>query len=287
MSIAQAKTAGQALAMALAGGARQLAEIPGIDHAREARLLLAQASDLPHERLHDLELGDFTPELMARFHALLTRRAAREPMSHILGRRMFWGRDFAVTPDVLDPRPETETLIEAALNVPFCKVLDLGVGSGAILLTLLAENVLAKGLGTDLSAQALNVAQRNAEALGVAARARFCKAHWYDGIDERFDLIVSNPPYITQAEMADLAPEVRDHDPHIALTPGGDGLAPYRILAAQAAGYLAPGGRLLAEFGWRQGGQVRDIFAGHGWQGLRILTDLEGRDRVILAQIAP
>lgn len=270
--------------MALADGAHQLAGISGIDHTREARLLLAHACDLPHERLHDLELDDFTPALMTRYDALLARRAAREPMSHILGRRMFWGRDFAVTPDVLDPRPETETLIEAALTVPFRKVLDLGVGSGAILLTLLMENALAKGLGTDLSDGALEVARHNADALGVGARARFFKTHWFDGIDERFDLIVSNPPYIAADEMAGLAPELA-HEPRMALTDEADGLSAYREIVNGAPARLEQGGWLMVEIGPTQGHAVAHMFTDAGFRGTRILRDMDGRDRVVTGRL--
>lgn len=286
MNVAGAKTAGQALAIALSQGAQRLSDIPGIDHAREARLLLAHAADLPHDRLHDLALDDFTPDLMDRYSALLARRAARAPMSHILGRRMFWGRNFAVTPDVLDPRPETETLIEAALSVPYRKVLDLGVGSGAILLTLLIENALAKGLGTDVSGAAIAVAQRNADALEVGARARFRTTHWFDGIEERFDLIVSNPPYIAAEEMAGLAPELA-HEPRIALTDEADGLSAYREVVSGAPAHLEEGGRLMVEIGAAQGHAVAQLFTDAGFRGTRILRDMDGRDRVVTGRMRP
>lgn len=212
----------------------------------------------------------------------ITARAARQPMSHITGQRLFWGRSFAVTPDVLDPRPETETLIAAALGAPFGSVLDLGTGSGCILLTLLAERPGATGLGVDLSGAALAVARRNAAALGV--QAGFAQGSWFDPVQGRFDLIVSNPPYIAADEMPGLSPEVRLFEPHLALTPGGDGLDPYRIICAAAPDYLTDAGLLLVEIGPTQGPAVAGFFAAAGLVGIEILPDLDGRDRVVSGQ---
>lgn len=253
------------------------------DAARDARLLLAHAMGIAPDRLM-LALHDpLPPEAAQRFEAALAARAARQPVSQITGQRQFWGRSFRVTPDVLDPRPETETLIAAALEAPFARVLDLGTGSGAILLTLLAERPGAQGLAVDLSPAALAVAQGNAAALGLADRASFHLSDWFAAVDGRFDLIVSNPPYIAQDEMGDLSPEVRDWEPHLALTPGGDGLAAYRAIAAGALAHLVPGGRLLVEIGPRQGQAVAALFAGAGLQAPRILPDFDGRDRVVAA----
>ncbi|PTE23658.1 peptide chain release factor N(5)-glutamine methyltransferase [Cereibacter changlensis JA139] len=252
--------------------------------ARDARRLLAHALHIEPDRL-TLHLQDLlAPEAAARFEAALAAREARQPVSQITGTRLFWGRSFRVTRDVLDPRPETETLIETALESPFASLLDLGTGSGAILLTLLAERPAARGLGTDLSPEALAVAESNAQALGLAGRARFQTADWFAGVEGQFDLIVSNPPYIAEAEMAGLSPEVRDWEPHLALTPGGDGLDAYRAIAAAAPAYLAPGGRLLVEIGPTQGRAVSALFAAAGLSGLRVEADLDGRDRVVLAR---
>jgi release factor glutamine methyltransferase len=162
-------------------------------------------------------------------------------------------------------------------------VLDLGTGSGAILLTLLAERPLATGLATDLSPAALAVATGNAEALGLATRANFACGSWFAPVTGLFDLIVSNPPYIAADEMADLSPDVLNWEPHLALTPGGDGLAPYRAIAAGAAAHLAPGGRLMVEIGPSQGAAVRGFFAEAGLVTPTILPDLDGRDRVVMA----
>lgn len=269
---------------ALAEAAAALARAGVADPMRDARLLLAHALGIAPDRLV-LHLADPPgAEAGARFRALVAERARRRPLSHLTGRRLFWGRGFAVTPDVLDPRPETECLVVLALARPFARVLDLGTGSGAILLTLLAERPEAEGLGTDLSEPALAVARANAAALGTGARARFLRADWFAGVSGRFDLIVSNPPYVAAAEMTGLAPEVRDWEPHLALSPGGDGLGAYRAIAAGAGAHLAPGGRLLVEIGPSQGRAVAALLAAAGLAGIAVHPDLDGRDRVVEAR---
>lgn len=268
---------------ALIAGTKRLTEA-GIDGApRDARLLMAHVLGVEPGRL-TLVLPDAITEQDAEaFDTAITRRAAREPVSHILGFREFYGRRFKVTSDVLDPRPETEILIAEALTRPFNSVLDLGVGSGAILLTLLAEQVLAKGLGTDLSEAALDVARENAESLGLENRARFQQADWWDGIAGEFELIVSNPPYVAQDEMAALSPEL-SHEPRMALTDEADGLEAYRAIAARARDFLAPRGRLIVEIGPTQGAAVSDLFLDQGLKAVRVIADLDGRDRVVRAQ---
>lgn len=270
-------TGAQALRAAVARLAA--AGVPGA--AGDARALLAHALQIAPDRL-TLHLADpVLPEAALRLESALAARAARQPVSQIIGRRLFWGRSFRVTPDVLDPRPETETLVAAALAGPFARMLDLGTGSGAILLTLLAENPRATGLGTDLSAAALAVAAGNATALGLSRRAAFQQADWFSGMAGRFDLIVSNPPYIAQTEMAALQPEVHDWEPHLALTPGGDGLDAYRHIAAGVKEHLLPGGRVLVEIGATQGAAVTDLFLAADLHEVVVLPDMDGRDRVV------
>lgn len=213
----------------------------------------------------------------------VARRAAREPMSHILGYRDFWNHRFRVTPDVLDPRPETETLVELALQKPFHRVLDLGTGSGAIVISLLAERPEATGVGTDISPEALLIAGENALAAGVADRLILPLSDWWEDVGGTYDLIVSNPPYIAAAEMDALSPEVRKHEPRAALTDEGDGLAAYRAIAEGAVLHLATHGRLLLEIGWTQGQAVSEILSAAGLDVMAVHPDLDGRDRIVEA----
>lgn len=259
----------------------------GIEGAAfEARRILAAAMRVAPDRISLMQTEAVSADAEDRLTGLAARRCAREPLAHILGLRAFHAHEFRVTADVLDPRPETETLVEAALGTPFSSVLDLGTGSGCIVLSLLAARSGARGMGTDISEAALDVARENAHRLGLEARCRFQCADWFAGLTERYDLIVSNPPYIAAWEMDTLAPELR-HEPRSALTGGGDGLAAYRAIAAGAWRHLAPGGRLMLEIGWRQGPDVAQILRAAGFGGLRILTDLDGRDRVVAAVAGP
>jgi release factor glutamine methyltransferase len=256
------------------------AGVPGA--AGDARALLAHALLVAPDRL-TLHLPEpIPPEALQRLDAALAARAARQPVSQITGRRLFWGRSFRVTPDVLDPRPETETLVALALTWPFARMLDLGTGSGAIALSLMAERPGARAVATDLSDVALAVARHNAVALDVADRVILVRADWFEGVEGRFDLIVSNPPYIAQAEMDALSPEVRDWEPHLALSPGGDGLDAYRRISAGLRDHLMPGGRVLVEIGATQGSAVADLFRGAGLHAVDVLPDMDGRDRVVV-----
>lgn len=217
----------------------------------------------------------------AAFRAAIEKRARRIPVSHILGFRAFWKHDFKVNAQVLDPRPDTETLVELALARPFSRVLDLGTGSGCILISLLAERPEATGVGTDISETAVLIAGENAVRARVADRLVLPLSDWFDDVGGRFDLIVSNPPYIAAAEMAGLAPEVRDHEPRVALTDEADGLTAYRIIAANAPNHLTPGGRLLVEIGPTQGPAVLALFRNAGFAAVQVHPDLNGRDRVV------
>lgn len=251
--------------------------------ARDLRLLLAFAIGIPADRVTLVLQDPLSDPALARFDAAVAARIARQPVSQIVGGRQFWGRWFRVTPDVLDPRPETETLIAAALGGTFSRVLDLGTGSGAILITLLAERPLATGVGVDLSTQALSVAAGNAAALAVAERAVFQHSDWLRDVRGRFDLVVANPPYIAEDEMPGLSPEVRGWEPLMALTPGGDGLDAYRRILRDIGSVLAPSGRLLLETGALQGAAVAGLCRDAGLQAVTILQDMDGRDRVISA----
>lgn len=261
------------------------------DPPREARLLLELATGLTSEDL----LRDGARHLSAleaqRLADALHRRLAHEPLSRIKGERGFYGRTFTVSPAVLDPRPETETLIDLVLQWADenggrqrpLSILDIGTGSGCILITLLAELPNATGLATDLSPDALAVARINAVQHGVAARARFTEAKTLNGIAGPFDILVSNPPYIPTADIAALDPGVREYDPHLALDGGPDGLATYREMAAQA-GAVVPAGLIALEVGAGQAAAVANILtksvenrAGLPWTR----TDLGGHARTV------
>jgi release factor glutamine methyltransferase len=259
----------------------------GIERAgRDLRLLLAFAIGIPPDRL-TLVLDDPLSDAAAvRFEAAVQARVSRQPVSQIVGGRQFWGRWFRVTPDVLDPRPETETLIAAALDGTFSRVLDLGTGSGAILITLLAERRMATGTGVDLSEKALSIAAANAASLAVADRAIFLQSDWLRAVSGTFDLVVSNPPYIAEAELPGLAPEVLQWEPRLALTPGGDGLAAYRSILRDIRLVLTPPGRVLLETGAGQGDAVAALCRAAGLRAVTVLQDIDGRDRVVSAVAA-
>lgn len=254
------------------------------DPARDARILLAHAAKVDASRVTLIAPDDIAPEISARYEQLIALRTQRVPVSHLIGEREFYGRRFKVSCDVLDPRPETETLIEAALAEPFASVLDIGTGSGCILVTLLAERESAVGIGTDLSEAACLQAAANAVLNNVDTRAEIFHSDWFGSVRGRYDLIVSNPPYLAATEMDDVSPELRDHEPRMALTDEADGLIGYRMLATFGQRFLDPQGRLLAEIGWQQGPEVIALFQQAGWLNPRLLQDLDGRDRVVCAE---
>ncbi len=270
------------IAQALRAAAAALADHEAM---RGARLLMAHHLGVTTERLL---LADHAALPDADGWArLIARRLAGEPLTRVIGARDFWGRTFRVTPDVLDPRPDTETLIAAVLAGPAPgRLLDLGTGSGILAVTLLAEWPMAHGVAIDISAATLAVAGDNARRHGVAARLDLRQADWWEGVTGHFDLIVANPPYIAVAEMPDLAPEVRNHDPHLALTGGADGLTAYRVIIAGLVAHLAPGGRVALEIGWTQGAAVSGMLANAGLTAIILHPDMETRDRVVTARRA-
>lgn len=270
-------------AMMAAAARLRAAGVP--DPARDARVLLAHAARIDATRVTLIAPEDLAPEIEERFDQLISLRAIRVPVSHLVGERGFYGRRFKISRDVLDPRPETEALIECALSVPFETVLDLGTGSGCILVTLLAEMPGSRGLGVDISEAACLQASANAVLHRVEARADIRRSDWFDDVDGRYDLIVSNPPYLAVGEMETVAPELREHEPRIALTDEADGLSAYRVIAESAAAHLNPNGRVMVEIGWLQGDAVSGIFRAAGWKSISVMPDLDGRDRVICAQL--
>lgn len=247
---------------------------------REARLVIEHLTGL--SRTQQSVGGDDAFEGdVARFHAIIKARQDRQPLAQILGHAPFRDRLFRVTPDVLTPRADTEVLIDAALAVSPRRILDLGTGPGTIALTLLAELPGTKAVASDISQDALDIAAENSERLGLQFRVELTCSSWFDQISGQFDLIVSNPPYVDAATYATLAPEITRWEPKIALTPGGDGLDAYRILTRDAPAHLQPDGHLMVEIGHDQGATVVEMFRAAGFAGVRILRDLNGKDRVV------
>jgi release factor glutamine methyltransferase len=265
-------------------------KVAGIENpAREARISLCAASGVSPVALI-VEPREPLGCAALRVREVAERRATGEPLSRIVGKREFWGLSFAITPHVLDPRPETETIVEAALSIlndrreDQLRILDLGVGSGALLCALLTEFVAARGVGVDISADAAKVAQGNLQALGLSHRGEIRVGDWTSGLEGPFDLIVSNPPYIPTADLAELPREVRDFDPRLALDGGIDGLAAYRRILSESRRLLAPGGWLLVELGVDQAAAVTGIANLWCVSDVRTFWDLAGADRVVAAR---
>lgn len=286
MSSDEAHAAGAPTAGGLvADAAARLSEAGAPDPARDAARLWrhAIAGDDPAYAFD--RSARVSEAVSARYAALVARRARREPLTQITGTAGFWTLDLQVTADVLAPRPETEHLVEALLvddGVTRGRVLDLGVGSGAILLAVLAERPGFWGVGVDLSPAALGVARANAKALGLSDRAQFVCADWTSAIEGTFDLIASNPPYIRSGDIEALEPEVRDHEPRLALDGGPDGVAPYRVLVPQVCAALTPGGRAAFEIAPEHWSDIRDlIVAAAPNRDVTCVNDLSGRARVV------
>ena len=259
----------------------------GIELPRlEARLMLAAAMSISQE---EVVSGRSQPEPshLAKLNAMLLRREAREPLAYILGKREFWSIDFVVGPGALIPRPESETLIETALaEFPFAdlplRVLDLGTGTGCLLIAFLKERPQAFGVGVDISDMALAWASRNLGLHGMTNRARLSCADWTKRVEGTFDVILCNPPYVTDAERALLAPEVAQYEPEIALAAGKDGLDAYRQLATQIGSWLRPEGRAFVEVGKGQAMDVAAIFGDSCLDVVSIIPDLAQIPRVLV-----
>lgn len=267
----------------------RLAEAGIVDAALDARILVEELTCTSRTDLLARPEMDVSVETAAKLAATLARRIAGEPVHRILGAREFYGLRLSLSPDTLEPRPDTEALVDLAL--PFvtsvceergaCRILDLGTGTGAIPLAILSVEPRANAVATDIAPGALETAKANAEALGLAEQVEFVLSDWFGGVGGTFDLIVSNPPYIPSAEIASLAPEVRSFDPLRALDGGADGLGPYRIIACDAERHLAPGGAVMVEIGAGQGPDVAGIFAERGFRQAGSRRDLGGHERAL------
>lgn len=257
--------------------------------ALDAELCLAAVLDCDRLSLLTAQDTELSGSQLARLDALITRRTHHEPMAYILGHREFHGLDFTVTPATLIPRPDSETLVETALarladHAAPCAVLDLGTGSGCLLLSLLHHLPTAQGIGVDISADALKVAEANARRLGLADRTDWRRGDWWGALEKNdgpFDLIISNPPYIAGGEIETLAPDVRRHEPLAALDGGADGLVAYRRIVAGLTRQLRPGGIAVFEIGAGQASDVAAIFRAAGWSCEEPMRDLAGQPRVI------
>ena len=251
----------------------------------EAREIVGQVLGLTREEMVGRASDGVASEDLGEINAVLERRIAGEPLDNIIGEREFFGRMFRVTPDVLSPRDDTEVLVRRALElmgaIEAPRLLDLGTGSGAIAVTLLCEDADASAMGVDISPYALLVAEENAGRHEVEERLDLVEGSWFDDVEGRFNLIVSNPPYITDAAMRELATEVRDYDPALALAGGPDGLDAYRVIVGEATAHLQPGAPLLLEIGYDLGEAVAELLETAGFERVAVSPDLAGHDRLV------
>ena len=264
--------------------------LTGFETAKlDARILLQHAATVPIETIYlqpELEINE---EIENLYFSLIDRRAQHEPVAKIIGKKSFWESDFIVSKHTLDPRPDSEVIITAALellpnkNGNF-KFLDLGTGSGCLLLSLLQEYKNSNGIGSDISLEALKITTQNIKNLSLQDRAILIQQNWADSIIENFDLIISNPPYIPSKEIPNLIKDVKLYDPLLALDGGVDGLDPYRYLAKQIFNILKKDAYAILEFGYGQGLYIKEIFENAGYIVHKILIDLAGIERAIIVR---
>ncbi|HEY0377915.1 MAG TPA: peptide chain release factor N(5)-glutamine methyltransferase [Pyrinomonadaceae bacterium] len=277
------------IAQAVVEAAQTLRRAGVPEARREAASLLEHVTGRDRTFLITSAETALAPEEVSRLRALVERRAAGEPLQYITGHQEFYKLDFEVTPDVLIPRPETELLVETALDLLDERggpalILDVGTGSGCVAVSLLHEQDAARAVGVDISPPALRVAARNAARAGVRERLLLVASDGLNALDARrarFEMIVSNPPYIAEDAIIGLQREVRDHEPRVALTPGGDGLRVIRALIDEAPRYLDAGGHLLMEIGFDQHGAVEKLIDPRVWRLLDIHKDLQGIPRTV------
>lgn len=256
--------------------------------ALDVRLLMCHALSLTHEAFifqSDRVLSDTE---IAAIDGLIAQRLQGMPVAKIVGEKEFYGRAFITTRDTLDPRPDSETLIDAVLRDwpqnEARAVLELGVGTGCLIITLLAERAHAKGVGVDISPAALQVAQKNTVQHNVDTRLVLLQSNWTEKVDQQFDIIISNPPYIPSGDIAGLARDVRDYDPHLALDGGADGLGPYRAIIADVPRLLRPGGMIAFEVGRDQAQDIAALLEQANFADIRVEKDLNAIARVVMAR---
>lgn len=276
--------------------ARQRLEAAGFEFGeQEVRILAEEAFAMSAAQMISAGEANADPAALERFDAMIDRRLTHEPVYRIIGRREFYGLELELSLDTLEPRPDTETLIEAvretveriALEKGLCRVLDLGTGTGAIALALLSLSENVEAVATDIAPGALETARRNASSLGLSSRFVAVESDWFSNVEGQFDVIVSNPPYINTSIIETLDPEVRLFDPARALDGGVDGLDAYRKIAEGAAAHLAANGIIAVEIGYDQKAETEAIFVENGFLTVRHAPDLGGRDRAIVFRKQP
>jgi release factor glutamine methyltransferase len=255
------------------------------ENLRDAKKILAFVLNCDYQELNRLSYCDVSGEKIDFLNSLIRDRVNKKPISKILGRRMFYKGDFIINEEVLDPRPETEGVVSIGLKEKFGTVLDLGVGSGCILISLLKDNLISTGLGVDISMACLEASSLNAVRSDVSNRARFVLSNWFENINEKFDLIVSNPPYISETEFENLDDDVKCYDPKVALISGKDGLDAYRVIVKEASKYLNDKGRVVLEIGCSQSDAVKELFLLNGFADVRTWKDINGKDRIVSARL--
>ena len=254
--------------------------------ARDARVLTAYALEVPISDL-SLKINDkVSANIISKLEKLILRRINREPISKILGRREFWGRTFSINKNVLDPRGDTETLIDYVIEKPVKKVLELGTGSGVIAVTLACAWKEVQVTAVDISEDALLLAQINAEKFNVENKIQFLKSDWFENVEGIFDMIISNPPYIGWVEQDKVSAEVKKYDPEIALFAGYDGFDAYKKIIPSLSKFLNKDGLVVLEIGATQSSKVKDIMNSSGFFGIEIIKDLSGKERAVAGKLA-
>ena len=262
-------------------GRERLKEVGISNAARESKKILAFVTNHEYSALNWMQEFKISKELKFKFIDLIEQRVSGAPISKIIGKRLFFNSEFFVNENVLDPRPETEVVVSVALEKNFSTVLDLGTGTGCIVISLLKERPDVVGVSTDISKECLNVAKINAETNGVLDRVKFIHSDWFSNVTSRFDLIVSNPPYIGLSELNDLSREVKNFDPKVALFGGRDGLNCYEAIFNDVSRFLNPGGRLITEVGYAQSSIVKKFFLNSGFIDIKVTKDLDLNNRVV------
>ena len=262
-------------------GRERLKEVGISNAARESKKILAFVTNHEYSALNWMQEFKISKEIKFKFIDLIEKRVSGAPISKIIGKRLFFNSEFFVNENVLDPRPETEVVVSVALEKNFSTVLDLGTGTGCIVISLLKERPDVVGVSIDISKECLNVAKINAETNGVLDRVKFIHSDWFSNVTSRFDLIVSNPPYIGLSELNDLSREVKNFDPKVALFGGRDGLNCYEAIFNDVSRFLNPGGRLITEVGYAQSSIVKKFFLNSGFIDIKVTKDLDLNNRVV------